>query len=90
MSIDMTSFGITTAYRSASRTLTHGFNAVGNVASALDATSQSVEASAWMSLVKTASDFCEEYGIKDNEGKSLSPADAVKAQQIALKEVRGY
>lgn len=86
----MSKFGIGSVWGELTRTATHGFSAVGSVASALDATAKGVEKSAWLNSAKSAQELCTEMGILNDDKSQLNPAEAIQATDKLLAMLRGY
>lgn len=79
------SIGIGSTWAALNRVATHGLNTVGNLASAGDAMSQSVEANSWVELAKDSIKMCEDLGIQ-----VASPKEAIDARKNILSQLRGY
>ena len=86
----MAKFGIGSVWGEVTRTATHGFSAMGSVASALDATAKGVEKSAWLNSAKSAQELCTEMGIVNDDNSQLNPTEAIKATDNLLVMLRGY
>ena len=79
------SIGIGSAYQSTMRVVTHSFNAVGNVSSALDATSKAIEMQAWLGYAKKSQDMLLELGATVD-----TPQQAIATTEALLTSLRGY
>lgn len=82
--------GIGSVWGQVTRTATHGFSAVGSVASSADALSQNLELRSWLSVAQSAQDICNEMGIKMEDGSAVTPNVALSTTQDMLKMLRGY
>lgn len=82
--------GIGSVWGQITRTATHGFSAVGSVASSADALSQNLELRSWLSVAQSAQDICAEMGIKNEDGSAVTPDTALLTTQKMLTMLRGY
>ena len=79
------SIGIGSAYQSTMRVVTHSFNAIGNVSSALDSTSKAIEMQAWLGYAKKSQDMLLELGAEVG-----TPQEAIATTEALLQSLRGY
>ena len=79
------SISIGSAYQSTMRVVTHSFNAIGNVSSALDSTSKAIEMQAWLGYAKKSQDMLLELGAEVG-----TPQEAIATTEALLQSLRGY
>ena len=78
-------FGLSSVWTSATRTITHTSNALGNVASACDALSSNLELNAWLSVATTATETLKEMNVTVE-----TPSQAISEVQTIMASIRGY
>lgn len=83
-------FGFGSVWTSATRTVTHASNAVGNLASASEALSRNAELNAWVSVAQASMDLCEELGLMGEDKQQLTPQEAMTQTTNILTTLRGY
>lgn len=86
----MKKFGLGSMWTGFTRTTTHGFDTIGALASATEAVARNAERNAWMSNAQGAMETCDDLGIKNPDGSSLSAHEAVLATDAIVASLRGY
>lgn len=74
----------------AKRVSKHSLATVGSLASATEAVAKSAEMSAWTGYASSASEWCAENGISNEDGSALPTSEAYKTVETIVSTLRGY
>ena len=82
--------GIGAVHSTVTQATSNVFGIIDKVASGCNAIASDFETKSWLTNAETAYKICNKYGIKKDDGTTLTLVEAVKSTKELVAELRGY